>query len=335
MAIKRIKTNSLPKTEQDLFQQELDTLHNHTVAFEQTVQAPGVGNYFRRRLHTIVSSYLITQSKLNTHIESLIRYLLRKQAEVVDSIEALQEKNNFIETVHLKSYIAEANAMKEKHAYLMNIVLKAEKSFIGLGQQFQRAFYSQFGEDEWIVNNILDLPKRGFFIEVGVADGITFSNTYYFEKLGWKGLCFEPNPYQYAQAKLYRKHVEPIAVTKRDEQVELHISKSFPDWSSIVASDDSQEIITVPGKSLRTIISENKIKAIDVLSIDVEGAELDVLEGLPFDQLQPRIIIVEFMNKLDQKNDNVEKFMATHPYRLAHRTFANCIYVRRELLNQI
>ena len=33
----------------------------------------------------------------------------------------------------------------------------------------------------------------GFFVEFGARDGITHSNTAYFERtLGWKGLCIEP-----------------------------------------------------------------------------------------------------------------------------------------------
>jgi len=36
--------------------------------------------------------------------------------------------------------------------------------------------------------------KDGYFIDIGAYDGITISNTYALEKIGWKGICVEPVP---------------------------------------------------------------------------------------------------------------------------------------------
>jgi hypothetical protein len=93
-------------------------------------------------------------------------------------------------------------------------------------------FYSQFGEDRWIVDN-LKLPKNGFFIDVGAADGITFSNTYYFEKQGWKGLCFEPNPENYLLAEKFRKNVKLMAIAQTSGMAPFKISSISPDWSRL------------------------------------------------------------------------------------------------------
>ena len=50
-------------------------------------------------------------------------------------------------------------------------------------------YKSQIRQDEYISKFIFNEKKDGFFIELGAVDGITNSNTYYFEKeLGWKGL---------------------------------------------------------------------------------------------------------------------------------------------------
>ena len=55
-------------------------------------------------------------------------------------------------------------------------------------------YYSQFNQDE-IINTLLENKKEGVFIDVGAYDGITFSNSYFFEKSNnWTGICFEPNP---------------------------------------------------------------------------------------------------------------------------------------------
>ena len=47
--------------------------------------------------------------------------------------------------------------------------------------------------------------RDGFFLDIGANDGITLSNSYFFEKeLGWKGICFEPlkNAFQKLQNDL-------------------------------------------------------------------------------------------------------------------------------------
>ena len=42
-------------------------------------------------------------------------------------------------------------------------------------------YYSQFNQDE-IINTLLGNKKNGVFIDIGAYDGITFSNSYFFEK---------------------------------------------------------------------------------------------------------------------------------------------------------
>jgi FkbM family methyltransferase len=55
-------------------------------------------------------------------------------------------------------------------------------------------YFSQFNQDE-IINTLLENKQNGVFIDVGAYDGITFSNSYFFEKANnWTGICFEPNP---------------------------------------------------------------------------------------------------------------------------------------------
>jgi hypothetical protein len=61
-------------------------------------------------------------------------------------------------------------------------------------------FHSQFGEDRYIYNNI-DLPEKGIFVDVGAGHPIYLSNTYFFEKNGWTGVCIDADPKQYEHLK--------------------------------------------------------------------------------------------------------------------------------------
>lgn len=44
--------------------------------------------------------------------------------------------------------------------------------------------------------------KNGVFFDIGAHDGVSLSNTYFFEKeLGWSGICLEPIPEVFERLK--------------------------------------------------------------------------------------------------------------------------------------
>jgi hypothetical protein len=71
--------------------------------------------------------------------------------------------------------------------------------------------HSQNGNpiDSYVLRTFMNEIKfLGTFVEFGCADGITNSNTYDLEQLGWYGLCIEANVNSYNLAKRNgRKHV--------------------------------------------------------------------------------------------------------------------------------
>jgi FkbM family methyltransferase len=56
--------------------------------------------------------------------------------------------------------------------------------------------------------------------------------------------------------------------------------------------------LPIKTKSLETVLSENNFEndTIDYLNIDVEGMELEVLEGIDFNKYMPALISVEIMD---------------------------------------
>ena len=83
--------------------------------------------------------------------------------------------------------------------------------------------------------------------------------------------------------------------------------------------------ITVEARSLNSILKETGTKSVDLLSIDVEGAELEVLEGLDLDKYKPSLILLEdkhlYLNK--------HRYLKKKGYLLVKRTRQNCWYVPR------
>src|SRR5208282_2318440 len=51
-------------------------------------------------------------------------------------------------------------------------------------------YYSQLGQDKWVIENIFKHRRGGFFVDIGAYNGVDISNTYYMEQqLGWSGIC--------------------------------------------------------------------------------------------------------------------------------------------------
>lgn len=63
-------------------------------------------------------------------------------------------------------------------------------------------YYSQKGQDKYLHEKFFKEKTDGVFVDIGAYDGITISNSYFFEKtLGWQGFCIEPNPEAFEKLK--------------------------------------------------------------------------------------------------------------------------------------
>jgi FkbM family methyltransferase len=156
--------------------------------------------------------------------------------------------------------------------------------------------------------------KNGFFIEAGANDGVTYSNTLYFEKYKkWTGILIEPIPELAEKCKLNRPGciVEQAALVPssfKESQIEMwycnHMSvvkgamkSETEQMSHIEKGAEIQNVRTyelkVPAKNLSAIIDKYSIRNIDFLSLDVEGFELSVLRGIDFDRHRPTFMLIE------------------------------------------
>jgi FkbM family methyltransferase len=154
-----------------------------------------------------------------------------------------------------------------------------------------RKFYSQCGEDQIVFEKYFPTKRNGIFLEMGALDGVTYSNTKFFEDhMAWTGILIEPVPSQYTQ--LVRNRPSAITynciVSTNPEPMEIYVNgavssvKEFttPDFYMGWHKPVQATTVTIPTRRLDSILHELHITHIDFWSLDVEGAEYDVLQTM-------------------------------------------------------
>jgi len=174
--------------------------------------------------------------------------------------------------------------------------------------------YSQMNQDIILYEKYFHkLNGPGVFVDVGAHDGICLSNTYLYEqKFGWTGLCFEPIPSVFDKLKNARtsKCYQTAVFNKNDEKIAFLCISGYPEMLSgildtqhpehltridkeIGESGGCKTIIDVNTITLERALSENNITHVNYLSIDTEGSELQVFQGINFDNVFIDVIEVE------------------------------------------
>jgi|AntRauTorcE11897_2_1112592.scaffolds.fasta_scaffold27820_2 FkbM family methyltransferase len=145
--------------------------------------------------------------------------------------------------------------------------------------------YSQLGQDDWVLKSI----KKGFFVEVGAHDGLTFSNTVRLEENGWKGLCVEPQPELFDKLSKCRQcDVSNLAVHgKSGEKVQFQCSDLYGGMVEHLSHADATNfpgpIIEVETITLDDLLTKHNCpQKIDYISVDTEGNEMEILNVFPF-----------------------------------------------------
>ncbi len=167
-------------------------------------------------------------------------------------------------------------------------------------------FRSEFGEDMALVC-LFEGARTGYFVEVGANDGLRYSATYALEALGWNGLLIEPIPALAELCRQRRPHARVVnaALGKRGSTgnarfVTYEKAGEHSDLASHLASVDQSfrkpagrhaREIEVPLTTMDALLAD--APRVDVAIIDVEGGELDLLDGFEIERLRPRVLIVE------------------------------------------
>lgn len=198
-------------------------------------------------------------------------------------------------------------------------------------------YYSQHGEDA-LLDLIFSNQKDGFFIEVGCIDGKCFSNTLTFEERGWKGLCVEAHGGYIDMLKKNRPNsiVCHCAAGETDEDAVFYANSRGSlstldktkeslwqrDYALYFTGFEEQQVKKV---KLSTLLDAKQITQIDILSLDIEGYEVQALKGLDLSRHRPKVMVIE-SDSLEHEAQ-LDKQTLRNGYIKAARLFNNIFYV--------
>jgi len=187
-------------------------------------------------------------------------------------------------------------------------------------------YFSQSFQDKW-VESVFGKHYRGFFVDVGSSDGLILSNTRYLEeKLGWNGICIEPNVGFFKELQNNRKCIcTNDLVYSCETDLLFRDIRGFPQKlvSSIVSEipqNDKNDTAYRKTKTLLQIFQECHITCnIDYMSVDVEQSEYEVLLGFPWDTRHCKLLTIEhnsYANGRELK-DKIFNFLISKHYTRA------------------
>lgn len=247
--------------------------------------------------------------------------------------------------------IVQARKLLHEAGQEMTAILQKDRSRVrgnllrelhSLGQMMGEGghYFSQAGQDR-IVDNILGQKTGGVFVDVGGYDGVTGSNSLFFEVFrGWSGILVEPAPTQLRKAKTVRRcpclgyAVAGLAGTLDF----MEVTSGYTQMSGFLDSYDRDLLARVRGdsrhaevvhkldtKPLGDILTEQGIKAVDFLSLDVEGGEMDILHSFDFNAFDVELWSIE-NNTQDSK---IPELMRDNGYDLIEFVGVDDVFRKR------
>lgn len=156
--------------------------------------------------------------------------------------------------------------------------------------------------------------QNGFYVDCGANDGVNQSTTWYYEKyLNWRGLLVEPIPSVFNELKKNRNKnnfFENSALTSRDHK-EQNTNFYYDEKDTLTGSVDKRETtkkIIVKLNTFDQVFEKiNYTGKINFFSLDVEGNEFKVLDGINFDKYNIEYMLIETDNFIKLKNYLKEK----------------------------
>ncbi len=216
---------------------------------------------------------------------------------------------------------------------------RAASAFMPKGRQS----FSQQGEDIVIYHLLHDLMKikTPTYVDIGAADPVEANNTFLLYWTGGHGVLVEPNPMYVERLKRRRPGdvVVQAGVGVTDaKQADYYVIRGKPTLNTFSAEeadrlrasmgkDAVETIMKMPLININELIATTLGKAPDLLSIDIEGMDLDILRTLDFATYRPGAIVAETI-RMGSNDVNTEmlEFLESKGYVVRGGSVINTVF---------
>jgi len=168
-------------------------------------------------------------------------------------------------------------------------------------------YHSQISQDYFLDRHVFLARTGGVFVDVGAHDGVKLNNTLFFEAdRGWTGVCIEPQPDVFPKLKESRSALcvqaaigdtpgtMPFVMGDGKAEMFSGLAASYGVRNRIRVKRFGQTTtIDVEVRRLDEVLRASKIDRIDLLSIDVEGGELGVINSIDLAEYGWPIVVME------------------------------------------
>lgn len=204
-------------------------------------------------------------------------------------------------------------------------------------------YFSNAGQDMFLDQYLFQTKRSGTFVDVGAYDGVTGSNTLFFEVFrGWNGVLIEPVPHQLERAVTWRKAPAfGYAVGVENDDAEfMTVIEGYTQMSGFTdtydtdllkqvraKADHKERLATLPRRRLPEILDEAGLSSLDLLCLSVRGGEREILETMDFTAFDVQTVCVD--NPAHDKS--LWEMMKRRGYRLLEFLGNDEIYSKSEI----
>jgi FkbM family methyltransferase len=195
--------------------------------------------------------------------------------------------------------------------------------------------------DDVVCRHMFEVGPELTFVQIGAYDGVsTDPLRKYIERCGWSGVMLEPQPLPANQLRALYRHNPKIVILeaaldseRRTRRLYTIESDAVPKWAGGIASFDRSHILKQHDliEGLEGMVRELQVNCVvfddilnylpknrlDLLQIDVEGADGHILSLFPFHRLKPAIIHWEIKNMTRVQQEEALERVIAHGYQVA------------------
>ena len=214
---------------------------------------------------------------------------------------------------------------------------------LNAGNFITRTSYSQSGED-CVVDFLLEAigVRQPTYLDIGAHDPFYLSNTALFYQKGFSGINVEPDPVLYEKIRKERTRDACLNCGVGSENrgdADFYVM-SIPTLNTF----SEKEARRLESSGAAKILAVLKIEVVGIceilahlvpnfVSLDVEGMDLQILQGIDFKQFRPDVFCVETLtftiDKNERKLDEIISHMHENDYMTYADTYINTIFVEK------